>query len=182
MPKVGIHNVRNALGAIAVSQYTDVEIECAVHAISKYKPPAMRQHVTKAGDITIIDDTYNASPDSVKGAVDILSSYGKGSRKIAVLGDMKELGEMSYTGHYEVGKYAKVKEIDTVIAVGEEARNICEGYGEENSYCFDSNEEALEFLKEYIVSDDKILIKGSRSMHMEDIVKGVSDWKKKGCK
>ena len=79
--------------------------EKAALALSHYEPPAMRQQIFHAGGVTVVDDTYNASPDSVHTAVQLLARLGAQGRKIAVLADMLELGEKSYEGHYDCGAF-----------------------------------------------------------------------------
>lgn len=170
VPAAGVHNVRNALASIAVARTLGVGMEDAIRAIAAYKPPAMRQEMLKIGGVTVIDDSYNASPDSVRGALDILTAEKSGGRKIAVLADMLELGDYSYIGHYEVGKYAAEHGVDLLLAVGMLSKDIRKGYGEENSLWFESNEEAGAYLAEQVQPGDTVLVKGSRSMKMDAIV------------
>lgn len=174
IPTLGIHNVRNALVSIAVADKLNLDTEKAAKALSNYKAPDMRQQIKKYGEITVIDDSYNASPDSVKASLDILSSF-KG-RKIAILADMLELGDYSPIGHNEVGAYAKKKGIDILFALGTEAKEIYKGFGDaDNSRHFDKIEDINEIIGSFIKAGDTLLIKGSRGMHTDLIVKKIDE-------
>ena len=174
IPTLGIHNVRNALVSIAVADKLNLDTEKAAKALSSYKAPDMRQQIKKYGEITVIDDSYNASPDSVKASLDILSSF-KG-RKIAILADMLELGDYSPIGHNEVGAYAKKKGIDILFALGTEAKEIYKGFGDaDNSRHFDKIEDINEIIGSFIKAGDTLLIKGSRGMHTDLIVKKIDE-------
>jgi UDP-N-acetylmuramyl pentapeptide synthase len=175
VPAAGIHNVRNALAAIAVAHTLGVEIESAVRAIGAYKPPTMRQQIIKAGEITVIDDTYNASPDSMRGAIDILQNMQNQERKIAVLGDMLELGELADEEHFRLGRYAAGKGVDKLFAVGQFAEKICEGFDKEDSVVCEDSEYATEKLFEELKPGDAVLIKGSRGIKMDTIVKKITE-------
>lgn len=170
VPAPGIHNVRNALAAIAVAKTLGVSLEDATRAIAAYKPPSMRQEMFEIGGITVIDDSYNASPDSVHAAIDILTAEKTEGRKIAALADMLELGDYSQIGHLGVGKYAASKAVDLLIGVGPLSRDICKGYGEENALWFEDCEKAGEYLLSELKKGDTVLIKGSRGMKMDYIV------------
>ena len=174
IPTLGIHNVRNALVSIAVADKLNLDTEKAAKALSSYKAPDMRQQIKKYGEITVIDDSYNASPDSVKASLDILSSF-KG-RKIAILADMLELGDYSSIGHNEVGAYAKKKGIDILFALGTEAKEIYKGFSDaDNSRHFDKIEDINEIIGSFIKAGDTLLIKGSRGMHTDLIVKKIDE-------
>ncbi|MBP3323054.1 MAG: UDP-N-acetylmuramoyl-tripeptide--D-alanyl-D-alanine ligase [Clostridia bacterium] len=174
IPTLGIHNVRNALVSIAVADKLNLDTEKAAKALSSYKAPDMRQQIKKYGEITVIDDSYNASPDSVKASLDILSSF-KG-RKIAILADMLELGDYSPIGHNEVGTYAKERGIDILFALGTEAKEIYKGFGDaDNSRHFDKIEDINEIIGSFIKAGDTLLIKGSRGMHTDLIVKKIDE-------
>ena len=171
VPAIGLHNVRNALVAIAVAKEVGLTTAEAISAIGRYTPPNMRQQIKVINGITVIDDSYNASPDSMFPALDILKSYN--GRKIAVLADMLELGDYSEKGHREVGEYAKDIGADILVAIGSEARFIKNGFGEKNSYLFENNEKAWEFIKKELKDGDTVLVKGSRGMHTEIIVNNI---------
>ena len=130
VPAAGEHNVRNALCAMAVARYLGVPAGDVVRAISAYKAPAMRQQMVEANGLLIIDDSYNASPDSMRSAIDVLSTRPVTGKRAAVLADMLELGDFSQQGHYQVGQYAKERGVELLVAVGPLSREIAAGYGE----------------------------------------------------
>lgn len=173
VPAAGQHNVRNAVAAMAAARYLGVPVEGAVRAIGAYKAPAMRQQIIKAGGLTIIDDSYNASPDSMRSALDVLASR-KAARRAAVLEDMLELGDYSQQGHWEVGRYAKEKGVDLLLAVGPLAKDIAAGYGP-GAVWFDSNAEAQAFLRENLRPGDAVLVKGSRGRRADEIVAALKE-------
>lgn len=165
----GVHNVYNALFAIAVGDLYDVDVEKIKAGILNFNPGKMRMDIIEGnGGIKIINDCYNANPDSMKAALEVLAAY-KNNRKIAVLGDMYELGAYSEEGHRKTGVYARSK-CDILIAVGEHAKFI---YEECNnlieSYHYKTKEEACTCIKGLIGQGDVILIKASRAMNMEYI-------------
>lgn len=164
---IGIENVYNAIAAIGVGNILGVSMEEMKDVLKRFKTPHLRATVHTRGGITIIDDSYNSNPSSLKGALKWLALLD-GKRKIAVLGDMLELGKKSKKYHIQSGRLAK-KYCDLLIGIGETARHYTEGMGSENSYYFSSKEKALQFLKQLIKPGDSILIKGSRLMQMEEI-------------
>ena len=177
VPAAGQHNVRNALASMAVARYLGVPAQDAVRAIAAYKAPAMRQQILETGGLTLIDDSYNASPDSMRSAIDVLAGRDVPGKRAAVLADMLELGDYASQGHFEVGQYAKEKGVDLLIAVGPLSKDIAAGFGKEAKW-FATNAEAIACLKEHLVPGDAVLVKGSRGMHAEEIaaaLKGETD-------
>ena len=162
-----------ALAAMAVARYLGVPAEDAVRAISAYKAPAMRQQVVEAGGLLIIDDSYNASPDSMRSAIDVLATRPVTGKRAAVLADMLELGDFSQQGHYEVGSYARERGVELLVAVGPLAKGIAAGYGSE-AHWFATNEEATAFLQEALRPGDAVLVKGSRGMRTDEIVAALT--------
>ncbi len=174
VPAAGEHNVRNALAAMAVARSLGVPAEDAARAIGAYKTPAMRQQIEDLNGVTLIDDSYNASPDSMRSALDVLASRQTAGKKIAVLADMLELGEYSDEGHVQVGRWAREKGVDELLAVGPLAKGIAAGYGERARW-FATNGEAAACLKELLSPGDALLVKGSRSMHTEEIIAALRE-------
>ena len=126
--------------------------------------------------MTIINDAYNASPDSMEAALKILGRYK--NRKVAILGDMFEMGEFAEFGHRQVGK-AALENVDILIAIGKDAEFIVKELKEsnmnpDNLYHFETKEEAIEKLDEIIKANDTILVKASRGMHLEKIVEHLN--------
>ncbi len=174
----GNHNVMNALAAIAVAMRYDISPERAAEGLSMYEPIAMRGQIKRENGITWIDDTYNASPDSMKSGAQVMLSL-EGKRYIAVLADVLELGEASESLHREVGAYlASLKEngkkTDVLLTVGKQAAYIAQEAkrkGMQNALSFSANGEAVEYLKSILAEGDVVLVKGSRGMHTEEIIK-----------
>lgn len=175
IPTIGEHNVYNALVAIAVGHFMGLSEAEMQTGLLQFKNLSMRQNVYNLQDITLIDDSYNANPDSMKSALAVLAQIGRGKRKIAVLADMLELGDMAKNLHFEVGAFAASMDVDVLITVGGLAKFIAEGADSAkrnmSTYSFLSNEEAFACLKSLIQPGDCILVKGSRGMHMEEIAR-----------
>ena len=171
LPIPGAHNARNASLAVAAGVALGIPMKKAAEALKDANLTQGRIAVKKAGGITVIDDTYNASPDSMKAAMDLLVSM-EGKRKIAVLGDMYELGKETETFHRQVGEYARKLGIDCLYGVGEIAENIVEGFGPRGKYYLKKSE----FIKDgedRISHGDVVLFKGSRGMAMEELVMSI---------
>ena len=176
VPAPGAHCVLDALAGLAAASQLGVPLEKAAAAIASYRAPAMRLQLRKAGGVTVIDDSYNSSPDAAKSSLGVLCGLS-GGRRIAVLADMLELGAFSRQGHLEVGEYAAKAGADALVTVGAEARAIAEGARSVRpelpcTVC-GSNAEALAALKAMLVSGDSVLVKGSRGMKTDEIVRGL---------
>ncbi|WP_343209982.1 UDP-N-acetylmuramoyl-tripeptide--D-alanyl-D-alanine ligase [Anaerolentibacter hominis] len=175
---IGLHNVRNALAALVVSDFMGIPFFLAKQGLKDYRPIKMRGEVKETGGIKIIDDTYNASPDSMKSGIGVLTALPGLNRRIAVLADVKELGERSEKLHYEVGVFLADQNVDILVTVGAQAREIARAVRERGrnmvTASFDQNEEAIAWLKDNIAAGDGILVKGSRGMHTEDIVSALT--------
>ncbi len=179
VPAIGLHIVYDSLFACAIGLLMGLCGEQIKTGIAKYTPKAFRQRIYDAGGFKIIADCYNASPESMRSALDVLSGL-EGKRKIAVLGDMRELGEHSAALHRGVGKFAADKKIDFLFTVGELGAHIAEGalLGEmsrENihSELDESAENTIKTLKDIVVEGDIILFKASRAMKFERIIEEI---------
>lgn len=173
IPIFGIHNVYNALCAYVLGKILEMTDEEIQKGFSSYKSDGIRQTIIKKDSYTIINDCYNANPQSAKSSLDILRSI-EAKRKIAVLGDMKELGEKSRELHMEVGKYAITSGADVIIALGDESYAIIDGakgvsQKDTEFYHYDTTDEIVSHIKKTQKEGDLYLIKGSHSMHMEKI-------------
>lgn len=172
IPALGNYMVSNALAAVAVGKSLGLSDEQLISGVESYKTVGSRANLIKAQKVTIIDDCYNANPNSVKAAVDTLANFS--GRKVAVLGDMKELGKTELQLHNEIGEYAVQKKIDIVIAVGPLAKEIFAGAenekGTTKAVYFETIEKAQEKLKEHLKEGDTVLVKASHSMQFEKIV------------
>lgn len=171
LPMAGKHNVLNAMLAIEVANSFGVTLKEMVKGLDNLEATSMRLQVLKKDRITIINDCYNASPDSMKSSLDVLSSY-KNGRKIAILGDMFELGTESEKSHFDIGKYAAAK-VDFLIAVGKNIDQYSKGYVRENIKIYTSKEECLKELNTIINDNDVILVKASRGMKFEVLVEAL---------
>ena len=172
VPLPGEHMVLNALAASAVANMLGLTSEEIKTGMKKVTAVSGRSNIMPLQDFILIDDCYNANPVSMKAAIDLLQSANK--RKVAVLGDMFELGEEEENLHYEVGRYTKGK-VDFLICVGNLARNIYEGAieGKEEGMTvlyLKEKEEIYSQLKQIIMPQDTILLKASHGMGFADIV------------
>lgn len=171
---LGQHNVLNALAAFAVAEHYGIAPGKAAEGLYGYHPIAMRGGHIEVNGMTLIDDTYNASPDSMRGGIDILMAT-KAKRHIAVLADMLELGAISKECHEQVGRYAAERGVDYIAAIGEEAKYYISASTGVESRLFADNKEALAFLRSFVQPGDAILFKGSRGMQLEQLVAGLSE-------
>ena len=171
IPTVGIHNVYDALAAYTVGLLLELPAEEIAKALENYTPSGMRQRLKEVNGVKIIEDCYNASPDSQRAALNVLSDMNAG-RKIAVLGDMLELGDYSETAHREVGKFAAEKKIDVLYAFGEQSKYIAEEAekGVERVLWFDDKAQLAKTLVQDVKSGDCVLFKASRGMKLEEII------------
>jgi UDP-N-acetylmuramoyl-tripeptide--D-alanyl-D-alanine ligase len=163
----GLHNVRNALAAAACAVAAGVSARSIGDGLSAFRPYTGRLQVKQArGGATLIDDTYNANPDSVRAAIDVLASCP--APTVLVLGDMGEVGEHGPDFHREVGAYAKSRGISSLLAVGEATRHAVEAFGPGARH-FERVEDLVPG-----VAGSSILVKGSRFMKMERVVAALT--------
>ena len=176
LPVPGVHMVRNATLAVAAGRIFGLSLEECAAGLRKLQLTKGRLEQKIIRGIHILDDTYNANPDSMAAALRTLSQMPASGRRIAVLGRMGELGNESERGHRQVGEVAVKEGIDCVIGVGEEAKWITESAwrgGLEKTIHFGEVDEALKSLREIARAGDVVLVKGSRSARMERIVEGL---------
>lgn len=181
LPTVGIHNVYDALSAFAVGLELDIEPANIASALSKYEPSGMRQRIKDLNGVKIIEDCYNASPDSQRAALNALKAV-KSDRKIAVLGDMLELGDYSKQAHCDIGKYAAEMQIDMLFTFGEESKNITETAQKFGMDAFAFTDKTVLFnaLKGEIKKGDAVLFKASRGMKLEEVIEMLyKEWENK---
>jgi len=180
LPIPGQHNVYNALAALAVADLCGIDLASAAGALANFQGEKMRLQIVECGGIHIIDDTYNASPDSMRAALAVLADLKPTtSRRIAVLADMFELGTLSKQSHYDLGKTVAELSIDLLLTVGERAAGIADGAenvgGPTIVERFSDNAAVAARLQELLLSGDAVLVKGSRGMHTEEIVAGIME-------
>lgn len=172
IPTVGEHNIYNAMAAILVGKELNISLDDIKCGLRNFKATKMRLDIIKNSKMTIINDAYNASPDSMEAALKILGRYSE--RKVAILGDMFEMGEHAEYGHRLVGKCA-IENADVLIAIGKDSIFMCEeakslGFDVSNIHHFETKEDAIEKIDELIKQGDAILVKASRGMELEKIV------------
>jgi UDP-N-acetylmuramoyl-tripeptide--D-alanyl-D-alanine ligase len=176
LPVPGRHNAFNALAAIAVAQRFGFEQEVAAEALADVSLPAMRLERIEAGEVTIINDAYNANPDSVSAAATVLAEM-PAQRRVMILGDMRELGEQSEVIHTELGELLARRRADLLIGVGELGRLIARGAanGGVETREYDSVDDLIGDLDGLFQAGDVILVKGSRTMGMERAVEPIRE-------
>ncbi len=180
VPVSGKHFVYNSLCAIAVGNLLGISSENIIKGIETFSLTKNRMEVVKVKDnVTVINDAYNASYDSMKPALEYLSEL-PANRKIAVLGDMFELGEFSEEIHRKVGIEVVTHKIDILVTVGKLAKYIAEEakylrMPEENIISLETTEEASEYLNEILQKDDAVLLKAAHGMHFSEIFKSIKD-------
>lgn len=181
VPLIGIHNVYNALCAIAVGLTMNMEVERIKRGLAKFVPGKMRMEIFDTEDgIRVINDSYNANPDSTSAAIEVLKDMPCKGRRILILGDMLELGDYSEAGHRKVGEKAAESKIDIIISIGEKAKDISKGaldkgMREEQIYHFMDNKTAISKLPSILLPGDTVLIKGSRIMKLEELADSLRE-------
>jgi UDP-N-acetylmuramoyl-tripeptide--D-alanyl-D-alanine ligase len=178
LPLLGTHNVVNCLAALAVARHFGVAAEQIIAGLSRLKLTGMRiEIINGVSGLTMLNDAYNASPTSMKAAVDVLEGL-KGYRiKVAVLGDMLELGPQEHELHRGIGEYITPDKMNMVLAYGPLSASIAEGARQnmpaEAVHTFESKEELTRYLLENLQSRDVVLFKASRGMKLEEVVEAL---------
>lgn len=183
IPALGEHMIYPVTMAAAVAEYFGLTREEITRGLSSFIPTKMRMNVHKrADDIAILDDCYNANPQSMRAAISVLSG-SRSAVKVAVLGDMLELGEFSEELHTGVGAFMGGKGIDCLVAVGPECRRMVEGArkaGVPNTFHCEDKAAAMEVLKHWLREDTTFLVKASRGMRLEEISAFLLEQTKEG--
>ncbi len=175
----GLHNVSNALAAVAVGQALGVSMEKIVSGLKKFRPVAMRSQIKSIQGLTIIEDCYNANPASMKAAITLLKELGNGKPTIAVVGDMLELGKGARAMHRDVGAYIADQSVSSLIVCGDLGDEIARGArsrGMVASSIFRAKtlDQATTFLEQITKPGDVVLLKASRGMRLEKVLDGFS--------
>lgn len=171
----GRHNVLNSLLAVACGRVMDMSYNEIAEGFKNLEATSMRLDITKGKRFTVINDCYNASPDSMIAAIDVLNNIS-GKSKIAILGTMRELGNSAFQAHKQVGEYAKSKNIDLLITLGEFNEAYKEGFNDIDKYrSFETYNEVVSFLDGTIDQNDVVLVKASRYMKFEGIIKELEN-------
>lgn len=175
IPAIGDHFVMDALFACAVAQTLDLSSDEIQRGFASYEPQGLRQKIYPCAGVTVIADCYNASPESMKAALGVLKS--RVGRKIAVLGDMCELGEMTKFAHSEVGRAVSENGVDVLYTFGKAARTIAESAKEHGFlgevFSFEDKDSLSEALKKTLCEGDHVLFKASRAMKLEEVIKNA---------
>ncbi|MEO4054640.1 YheC/YheD family protein [Solibacillus sp. CAU 1738] len=179
IPILGEHHVYNALNAVAIADYLGFSALDIKAGLIFKKPPRRLTIYRCKRNITVIDDTVHSHPQGVKAALDVLSSISK-RRKVAIIGQMRELGDLREAEYKKVGEYVTEQNIDLFITYGfrteemnEAAKN--KGFNEKNMYHFTNKEKLHELLEKVIKQGDTILVKGASKTNMFDTVKFLTD-------
>ena len=179
----GDHHAMNAAAACAVASILGYSVSEIAGNLRSFRSVEQRGLMIRIkDDIIVIDDTYNAAPDSFRSALQTLSIGGANRRKVAILGEMRELGEKSSEAHAYVGRIVSERNIDVLITVGRDARYIAEAANslqEANKHHFECADETVLKVADLVRPSDVVLVKGSRAMQMEKIVarleRGLAD-------
>lgn len=171
VPAPGKHMVSNALVAIAVGRSLGLPLNELIEGVESFRPAQGRMLIHNTGRYTVIDDSYNANPNSVMAAIDVLEKTP--GRHVCILGDMLELGAQSEEFHEVVGMYAALHHMDLIVCVGPNSEQMFMGaiqFASRNSRYFETQENMLDILPMLLRDGDTILVKASRGMHLEDTV------------
>jgi UDP-N-acetylmuramoyl-tripeptide--D-alanyl-D-alanine ligase len=185
IPVWGRHHTTAALMAVAVGRMMGFDMEAMAAALAGYQPVPLRCEVRHLRGATVINDTYNANPTSMRAALELLGDFDGSGRRIVVCGDMAELGEESATLHWELGKQSvEIGQAAFVIACGEFARHVAggaraAGLPSQHVIPCDTVEDALPHLGQMILPGDAVLVKGSRLMAMERVVAALESYPKR---
>jgi len=179
LPVWGRHHLGSALAAIAVGTAFGITAPELAAALAKFRPVRGRCSVTRAGGVTIIDDSYNASPTGMRAALELLQESACDGRKIVVCGDMGELGEKSESMHYRLGEWIAEDSPKLLFACGEFAANvsagsIAAGMNPDRVVAANEPQQLLEALHDAIRPGDMVLVKGCRAMELEQIVDALA--------
>ena len=167
----------NALAVFSIASHLGMDAHVIKKQIESFQLPAGRGNILQFQDIMVINDSYNANLESARTGINNLTSLSKGSRKIAVIGDMLELGDLEEDHHKTLGKYLSEKKVDAVFAFGDLTRHTIKamnGAAMFHQY-YDEKASLLTDLKAFISKGDIIYVKGSRGMKMEEIITGLQD-------
>ena len=171
IPTVGRHTVYDALAAYTAATRLGLDAAKCAAALSRYQTTGMRQNIVEKNGITVIEDCYNASPDSMRAALSVLKALPN-TRKIALLGDMLELGDASEDGHRHTGEWAADAGVDQLIAYGPRSTAMADAakaHGVVTVHCKNA-EEVLQYLRQFVRPGDAVLAKASHAMGLEQLL------------
>ena len=180
IPVLGKYNVLNSLEAMLCGLHFGIDLEAAFSALGSYQSVSMRCESEDINSITFVKDYYNSSPDSARVALETLSSYTKGGKKIALLGEMLELGEFSEKEHFNLGKMCEKNKIDFAFFIGDDYKAFSSGMpNNSRSFPKEEKEKMIEEIKAFsneLSAGDAVLVKGSRGMKMEEVFEALKEY------
>ncbi|MGE4283688.1 MAG: UDP-N-acetylmuramoyl-tripeptide--D-alanyl-D-alanine ligase [Clostridia bacterium] len=182
IPAIGEHNIYNALAAIAVGLEYNIKVNDIIRGIAQFKADKMRMDIFESKGIKVVNDCYNASPASMEAALKVLSQLKNTGKKIAILGDMLEMGDWAYEAHKKVGSEVVKNSIDYLMTMGYNGKYIAlgavqAGMPKEMVCSFETNDELKEFISSFLKSGDAVLVKASRGMRFETITEYIREVK-----
>ncbi len=173
--KFNLDHIKNVIAASSIAIHLGIGWDTFREKVKSFKAPKGRCEVKQMNDITIIDDTYNANLNSTLASIDYLKAFSGNGRRVLVFGDMFELGEGSMAHHRQIGEHCLDMELDAVFSTGTETTATDRALNDSVYHQhFDSKNDLLAALQKWITAGDKLLVKGSRGMAMETIIKGLS--------
>ena len=181
IPALGRHNVLNALAAFCTGTSLGLSPEAIVGALRGYKPEGMRQNIVRHHSLTIVEDCYNANPDSMRAALTTLGSMRCDGRRIAVLSDMGELGDLAEAAHFETGEFTARCGLDYLLCTGKLSEGCVAGArdaGMSDAYHYETQELLWKAIKSLAAPGDIFWFKASRSMKLEDVMKKIYQLKR----
>ncbi|MBR8185926.1 UDP-N-acetylmuramoyl-tripeptide--D-alanyl-D-alanine ligase [Burkholderia ambifaria] len=175
---LGEHNARNALAAAAAALAAGIELAAIKQGLESFEPVKGRLQVRQAdvgslAGATVVDDTYNANPDSMRAAIDVLAAQP--APRVLVIGDMGEVGDEGPAFHREIGAYARERGIDALFALGDASRDACTAYGDTARHFGDVGALVTALLAAGYGAQATVLVKGSRYMKMERVVDALTN-------
>ena len=175
LPCVGLHNVMNALAAFCVGRICGIAPDVICAALKNYQPIPFRQNIEQRGPYTVIADCYNASPDSMRAALYVLRQMKGEGRRVAVLGDMLELGKLSPKLHSMVGDMASCSHLDQLFCYGKASIDIAKTAAADGTSVFHTEDptELCSAVRAYLRPGDVILFKASHGMHLETCIEEI---------
>jgi len=177
LPMPGPHNALNALAALAVGEELGVAMADGAEQLIRFEPPAMRMEVHRWGDVTFVNDAYNANPAGMAAALEVLGSWPAGCRRVFVAGQMRELGAASLPKHQELGGRIGRAGIEVLVAVGDTAQTVVEAARHANPHIHAEATadvaEAAVLLEQIVRPGDVVMIKGSRAVGLEALAETV---------